>query len=540
MERWIMANRAVIYCRVSTEDEMQLNALEKQIEEAKQAVRSNGWVLVDEYVDEGRSGTMTKRREEYNRLVRDMETNKFEIIVIKSQDRLMRSTKDWYLFADKLVQNRKRLFFYLENRFYSSDDALITGIKAILAEEYSRDLSKKINNAHRNRQKNKGTVLITSNTWGYDKVGKEVVINEKEAEIVRLMFQMCADGYGTRVISKTLTNKGIFSRSGNPFNDGTIRRIIRNPLFKGTYVMNKKHYDFNAKRTFPVAEEQWVTKENGVPPIVDEALWEKANREMDRKTKASHSAEGMEKKRGFNPGNHPLSSRIICGLCGNIFWQTRYKRVKGEQVISWCCCEYVRNGKKTPDPNRTPKVRKVQTDRGCDNIHLKNEDLEGLLMQIANGLYQNKGNLLKEAVRMIREVLKNSHQDRVYRLKDALNSLSEKRQKLLDKYLDGIIDESMYQRKDAAFSEQEKKLKSDMEEALLQQEPENMDDRIRRIVQALEKMMDREIALSLLYPHLQSIYVYPEKLVITYDIFPETEVQIHRINYRRMHFSVVV
>ena len=109
--------KAVIHCRVSTDDEIQINALDKQIEEAKEAVKQNGWILVDEYIDEGKTGTTTKTRDEYNRLVYDLELNKFDVIVIKSQDRLMRSTKDWYIFIDKLVQNKKKLFFYLENKF---------------------------------------------------------------------------------------------------------------------------------------------------------------------------------------------------------------------------------------------------------------------------------------------------------------------------------------------------------------------------------------------------------------------------------------
>ena len=129
-----MTERAVTYCRVSTEDEMQLNALEQQIIEAQAAVRDQGWILVEQYTDEGKSGTVTHKRNSYKRLFEDLETNKFDIVVIKSQDRLMRSTKDWYIFIDRLVQNKKRLFFYLENRFYSPDDALLTGIKAILAE----------------------------------------------------------------------------------------------------------------------------------------------------------------------------------------------------------------------------------------------------------------------------------------------------------------------------------------------------------------------------------------------------------------------
>ncbi|MHB8130001.1 MAG: recombinase family protein, partial [Mobilitalea sp.] len=209
--------KAVIYCRVSTDEEKQVNALKGQVQEAIAAVHKQKWKLVDQYIDEGRSGTTTKKRDEYNRLVSELDQNKFDVIVVKSQDRLMRNTKEWYVFVDKLVQAQKKLFFYLDNKFYTPDDALITGIKAILAEEFSRDLSKKINNAHKSRQEKGTNVSITSNTWGYNKVKKEVVINEKEADIVRLIYQRCIEGKGSRIIAKELQTKGIKSRSGGKF-----------------------------------------------------------------------------------------------------------------------------------------------------------------------------------------------------------------------------------------------------------------------------------------------------------------------------------
>ena len=73
---------------------------------------------MDAYV-ESRSGTSRKGRWEYNRLYEDLEQNRFDVVVIKSQDRLMRNTRDWYLFADRLNCAGKRLYFYLENTFYS-------------------------------------------------------------------------------------------------------------------------------------------------------------------------------------------------------------------------------------------------------------------------------------------------------------------------------------------------------------------------------------------------------------------------------------
>lgn len=180
-----MMLRAVTYCRCSTEEESQKDALSKQVKEAAECVRKNGWILVDEYI-ESRSGTTTVGRTEYNRLMEDMERDQFDIIVIKSQDRLMRNTKDWYLFVDRLVVRQKKLYIYIEQKFYTTDDALITGIKAILAEEYSRELSKKINNAHRHRQKTGASVLLTPNVYGFRKgADHEVELIEEEAEVKR-------------------------------------------------------------------------------------------------------------------------------------------------------------------------------------------------------------------------------------------------------------------------------------------------------------------------------------------------------------------
>ena len=130
-------NRVCGYGRVSTDEETQLNALESQINEIENCIIKNNWIKVDMYIDEGKSGTSTKKRDEYNRLMNDMFSDKWDIIVVKSQDRLMRSAKDWYIFVDALVKNNKKLFFYIENKFYSPDDSLITGIKAILADRKS-------------------------------------------------------------------------------------------------------------------------------------------------------------------------------------------------------------------------------------------------------------------------------------------------------------------------------------------------------------------------------------------------------------------
>ena len=181
--------RAVIYNRCSTEEEAQINALQTQAAESREIVFAKGWTLIDQYI-ESESGTSTEKRAEYQRLLDDMEIDKFDVIVIKSIDRLMRSAKDWYIFVSKLTEYNKKLYIYIDNKFYTPDDSLINGIKAILAEDFSRELSKKIKNAHRRRQTKKSGTNITRPMFGWNKIDKNTFeINEEEAYNYRLAFE---------------------------------------------------------------------------------------------------------------------------------------------------------------------------------------------------------------------------------------------------------------------------------------------------------------------------------------------------------------
>lgn len=275
--------RAVYYARCSTEEENQKDALIRQTKEAEEAIREKGWILTDAYV-ESRSGTTRKGRKEYNRLYEDLEKDWFDILVVKSQDRLMRNTLDWYLLTDRLNRTERQLYFYMEKSFYSREDALLSGIKAILAEEYSRELSKKMNLAHQKRQQNNGKPVLTSRSYGYRRTqnGKVELIPE-EAAVKRRMYVLCAAGLGGRKIAAILKEEGVKNRNGMPFSGTDIIRMVRNPMNKGTVVMNRRHYDFLTGKTVRIPEKEQFIYENKIPAIVPESLWHAANQEIDRR-----------------------------------------------------------------------------------------------------------------------------------------------------------------------------------------------------------------------------------------------------------------
>lgn len=517
-----MIFRAVIYARCSTEEESQKDALKKQVEEGKASVHENGWTLVDLYV-ESRSGTTTKGRSEYNRLYEDLASDKFDIIVIKSQDRLMRNTKDWYLFVDRLLTEQKKLYIYIERKFYTTDDALITGIKAILAEEYSRELSKKINNAHHNRQKQNGPVILTSNTYGYRKMpDKSVVIVEEEAEIKRRMYELCAAGFGSRTISSILKNEGIVGRNGKPFTDSAILRMIHNPMNKGTVVMNRFHYDFETKKVMRVSEEEQYVYENKVPPIVSEELWEVANQEIAKRAERTNRT--GEKKRGRYKGKSQISGKLFCGLCGSPYYRRTRRQYKDHAIIyEWKCKQYLAAGRNTGKADR-PQLRRVQLEEveGCDNVHLDEERLYQLLDQVCEKRYKpDKQQIISNMINMLKIVLKEKdYQPELDRKQQQKEKLMKQMDTLVEKLLEGVVSDAIYQRMQ---KELEGKL-TEVCDAIKELEKQKvkgsvLKERITQIEKALQTggVVEKATVAGML-EDVDKIWIYPEYMEIVFSL----------------------
>lgn len=538
--------RAVYYNRVSTDDEDQLTSLANQKIESELIIRNNGWALIDGYIDEGKSGTTTKNRSEYNRLFRDMDTNKFDIIVIKDQSRLMRNTKEWYLFVDKLVQNNKKLYFYLEKKFYSPDDALITGIKAILAEDYSRSLSKNINNSHRRRQLSGSNVVITSKTWGYDKVDKKVVINEKEAEMVRYIYDLAFyNNYGTRTIAKIIEDKGYKNRDGNRISAQTIRKILRNPLYKGTAVMNIRHMDFETKRTIRNPEEDWIYHEDLVPAIVTKEIWEEVNQKMDERSQTIGCEDFKKRIIGSKKNTYPLSSKLVCGLCGSVYYRAVRKLAKGHKVY-WCCHTYLLRGRKNKN-NRTPhgarEEKYIVPNTGCENIHLKEVDMENLLYDIAKHIY-NKPNeeLVEEVMKILNQVILENVDtlEKEKQLKNELVKVKNNREVLLDKFLDGVIAEDIYKIKEHKLLESVNTIENEL--AKIQSKKTsllNRQERLDKIREEAKNIADRDLSIKNLMEHIVKIEVYPQELKVVFDIFEDMKICVNRVNYKQCEYYIV-
>jgi len=280
--------RVAIYNRCSTEEEAQKNALEVQTAESLELVeakKEEGWVILEQYV-ELESGTSTRKRKEYLRMVEDIKQNKFDIVVVKSIDRLARNAKDWYLFLDCLMKHNTRLYLYLEQKFYQSEDALVTGIKAILAEEFSKELSAKIKNAHRRRQQKQSGLNITREMFGWNRLGKDdFEVNPQERAYFLLACQLVEAGCGFRRIANALYEAGARSKNGKRISEVQWRNMLRSTRAYGTVILHKKEYDFARREKKEMPKEEWVVIKDALPALISYEYYVMIQERLDKRAR---------------------------------------------------------------------------------------------------------------------------------------------------------------------------------------------------------------------------------------------------------------
>lgn len=509
--------RAVYYARVSTEEEKQVNALAKQCEEAEHCISSNGWFLTDRYVDEGKSGTTSKKRDEYNRLYEDLELDKFDIIVIKSQDRLMRNVKDWYIFIDKMVKNGKKLYFYIDRKYYESDDALVTGIKAILAEEYSRELSKKINNSNRRRQESGASIITNGKLWGYNQKDGELTVNEEEAKIVRRIFELYISGLGCRGIRKKLTEEEYLTRNATEFGETTIRRMIKNEKYKGTVIFNKQHKDFDTKKIIQNPSNEWIVHENRIPAIIDPIIWDEANRIMEKRSIKAGGNNRIDQKVGYNKSKHPLGGKIICSECGKVYYRSHVKskdRTRFKYV--WQCSTYVQKGRIHPFKKARVKYDSPKDWVGCDGINLEEDKILKLMNDIACNCSLDIEFIIEKMTEYISKLFESSDNlNNIEEVEKDINKINSQKSFLLDKYMNGIVSDSDYVKKNKELESKIDALSLKLEQLQKSEETKaDMEDKLRRIRGELRNDIMEEEKVAFIMDRVKQITVYNDHLDI--------------------------
>ncbi len=215
-----LALRVCYYARVSTEKEEQLHSLDNQVAFFNDYIKSNkNWQFVDGYVDEGISGTSSRKRENFMKMVDDAQKGFFDLIVTKEVSRFSRDTIDSLLYTRKLLDYDVCVYFLSDNIVTASNDGeLRLTIMSSMAQDEIRKISERTKFGFKRAVQN-GSVLGTNNIWGYTKNNRKLVIDENEAPLIRNIFELYANNpkIGLKKLSDMLCDIGYLNHNRKAF-----------------------------------------------------------------------------------------------------------------------------------------------------------------------------------------------------------------------------------------------------------------------------------------------------------------------------------
>lgn len=420
--------RVAAYCRVSTDHEDQANSFESQQRYFRQYIERNpDWELYEIFADEGISGTNTKKRSEFKRMIACAKEGDFDLIITKEISRFARNTLDSIYYTRDLKKHGVGVIFMNDNiNTLDGDAELRLAIMSSIAQEESRKTSERVKWGQKRRMEQ--GVVFGRSMLGYDVKDGKMTVNEDGAKIVRLIFHKFAnENKGTHVIARELREAGITPMRVKEWSNTVILRVIRNEKYCGDLVQKKTFTpDFlSHEKKYNRGEEEFVIIKDHHEPIVSRELFEKANRILNEK---SLTQEGKAK----HSNRYPFSGKIKCGCCGSSY-VARYKnRKNGTRYKAWRCYKSATQG--------SPHTDKAGNPLGCSNPSIRNEDAVHIMYLVTRSLQLEEKKITANLLSVIQSVLSvNTNYSHIEKLKEQIQTVEDKRTQLIDLCISGAI-----------------------------------------------------------------------------------------------------
>ena len=369
---------------MSTDQEEQLLSYENQLEYYTGYINNNPlYQFAGIYADEGSSGTNTKKRDEFNKMISDCRAGKIDMIITKSISRFARNTLDCLNYVRELKELGIGIIFEKENisTLDAKGEVLLT-ILSSLAQDESRSISENSTWGIRRRFEKGQHKMSTKRFLGYDtdEDGK-LVINQKQAAIVKRLYHEFLSGKTVDYIKRIFEREGVVNWDGTTkWQVTTLQSMLENEKYKGDAILQKSYTaDFlTKKRVMNQGEIQKFYIEDDHEAIIEPWIWECVQLEIERRKR--YLEEHGTKSYSNNTEKNPFASKIICGECNKVFTRKGWRSSTGEIRKIWQCSERY-------------KVKGVM---GCANRHVEERTLEKVFVMAWNGVWENKEYFLRK------------------------------------------------------------------------------------------------------------------------------------------------
>ena len=506
-----------IYARVSTEHEAQISALENQVQYYDNLFQYHPeWKLYERYIDEGITGTSINKRQSFLKMMEDAKDGKFDLIVTREVARFARNTVDTLQQTRILKKYGVEVYFTEDNIWTMNDEdgELRLTIMATLAQNESKKTSIRVKAGQKISFQN-GIIYGNGNILGYDKVGKEFVINEEQAKTVRMIYDMYLDGMGMKKIQYALEAAGRKTSTGlTRWYSSYISRILNNPFYCGTIVYRKEYVPdyLEQKKIRNWGEVEKIAIEGSHEPIVTKEEFAKVRKILDSK---SFSIDNRG-RRGSHRANDVWCRKLKC-YCGASMNRRVWRRVNGIPQYCYQCYSQVRTGSIA-----TRKKKGLDLEGICDTPMVPGWKLGAMADIIFQKFWQDRNGIIEIANEMLEEHFKDDRdidfQSEIEETQRKIAIIDKKFDNLVDMRMAGEIDKAKFDEKKKSLFEEKEKWQKMLQSYQIDEEvsDEEYDQRLQVLKYGLEQNFNfstHSIPEEVIDAFVKEIIVYPDCFV---------------------------
>lgn len=502
--------RVAIYNRVSTEKKVQMEALDVQVAYTRKLVEDNHLTIVDQYI-EPETGTEAEHRLEYQRMIRDIKADRIDLVVVKCSDRLCRDQAEWHNFVKLHLQKKFQLYFYLDDHIYDHErDDIKYSVQAIVDAEQSKITSKKIRDIHSNRQiyaTGSKALHICRPLYGWDRNVEFIdentkrvwwTVNEKEATELRYALSLVEQGIGFYRLANIMYDRGVRSKGTTGYHKmpsvriaaNTWKKMLTSPMLHGDCILHKEVSNFYTKERVKLPQEDWIYKENVIPPIVSREYHEKIVQIIDARRFRMGCCKGLA-------GTYKWSNRLVCANCKKPYYRMHYN-FNSERVITWKCSEQFQ-----------------RTRSACDNMVIAEKELEkqmaAALKEKYAYLFHISSGLINDTIHTIEKALCNSDNGKKLKALETQHELLLRNKDVLfHKLMNGVISDEDF----GIYKDRLEKELRELEEKIEGQKDgeKSLADQYRRLQQIRDtienKNYNEQAILEILYGCVEVIEIH--------------------------------
>ena len=409
--------KAVQYARFSSENQRD-ESIDAQLRANAEYAERNNIQIVKTFVDRARSATSDKRPQ-FQEMIKYCESDNtgISMVIVHKLDRFSRDKYDSAMYKQKLKVKGIRVVSVLENLDNSPESLILESVIEGMAQYYSANLAREV---AKGQKENALKALHNGGDapLGYDVAfDKTYLVNEDEAQAVKIIFDMYVNGYSYSNIIDKLNDLGYKTKRGNKFGKNSLHGILSNEKYTGVYVFNKtQRKGVNGKRNGhkQKSEDEIIKVEGGMPQIIDKDVFIKAQEMMQKRKKSpgAHKATTL----------YLLTGLIRCGECGHAMQGNKRKDKYGNDYISYRC-----------------GCRKQKRD--CNNKEIKRDYLEEFILTELEKHVLND-NAIPVLSNQLNERLKaksNDNHEMLNNLRNKLEKVNKEIENILTAIMSGII-----------------------------------------------------------------------------------------------------